>query len=353
MANLPVSGEWTAAPEIPVQRTVVALPTKLNVVLPFIESDVPQVINLLKWCAELSGRINYSIFLLPFKGLNFTEIKMYAERAFTDVQVIPDSEGIVSDWKSDEKIKDAAGPNSMFRQAAWYFYFHKELGPWLYLEPDCVPLTDDWLKRLEDDHASHSMPISGVKMEWADEPYLNGVAIYPQNLVAQAAEIVTRVMWEQHPDKEVAFDVAGRSHVLKKAHLTNKIQLSYRTEGVPILIPGAVLYHGDRNGQIIERLQKKEGDVPSMRETTAQTNGAADVPPVASAENTPDPTQTVEAYLESNPTPTIGDEIRYHCDELLRIVTENESRKKRVVDELRKRKLIPKTAKTWNRRHQP
>lgn len=348
MANLPVSGEWTAAPEIPVQRTISVAPMKLNVVLPFIESDVPQVINLLKWCAELSGRINYSIFLLPFKGLNFTEIKMYAERAFTDVQVIPDSEGIVSDWKSDEKIKDAAGPNSMFRQAAWFFYFHKELGPWLYLEPDCVPLTKDWLKALETDHYDNAFPISGVKMEWADEPYLNGVAIYPQNLVAQAAEIVTRVMWEQHPDKEVAFDVAGRSHVLKKAHLTNKIQLSYRTDGTPILLQGAVLYHGDRNGQLIERLRKKEGDATCQNtelEESLVSNGAADVPPVASAER-------LEVHDGTTATPvTIGDEIRYHCDELLRIVTENESRKKRVIDELRKRKLIPRASKQWNAKH--
>src|SRR5882724_4646700 len=238
MANaVPVSGEWTDSPEIPTEQLrPIALPTpkKLNLVLPFIESDTPNVIRLLKWCAELSGKIPRTIFLLPFKGLNFTEVKMYAERAFTDVQVIQDGEGVISDWKTDSKIRDAAGPNSMFRQAAWFFYFHQGLGSWLYLEPDCVPLKKDWIEQLEADHFANGKPISGAKMEWGDEPYLNGVAIYPANVLNEAPQLVTQVMWQQHPEMEVAFDVAGRNHVLQKAHLTDKIQLSYRNGAAEI-----------------------------------------------------------------------------------------------------------------------
>lgn len=365
MANLPVSGEWTSVPQVPAQSAVAAPPVvrKLNIVLPFIEADVPQVIRLLQRCLKLSGRVNYTLFLLPFKGLNFTEIQMHAERAFKDVQVIPDSEGIISDWKSDEKIKDAAGPNSMFRQAAWFFYFRKGLGPWLYLEPDCVPMTETWIETLEADHRRSGEAISGVRMEWGDAPYLNGVAIYPANLVTIAPEIVTRVMWQQHQDFEVAFDVAGAKGVLSKAHLTDKIQLAYRANfkdltDLSVLKPEAVLIHGDRDGSLHRLLE-----TPVTAHIDIHTSGAvtAEVPSTFSIDagkmseeeifaRTP---RTRLAVTNGTTTPTISiaDEIRYHCDELLRIVSESSSRRTKVIDELRKRKLIPKTAKIWNKTH--
>lgn len=365
MANLPISGEWTAAPEIPAQTVAPVAPPiarKLNIVLPFIEGDVPQVIRLLQRCLKLSGRVNYTLFLLPFKGLPFTEIQMHAERAFKDVQVIPDSEGVISDWKSDEKIKDAAGPNSMFRQAAWYFHFHPAFGPWLYLEPDCVPMTETWIEVLEADHRRSGNPISGVKMEWGDAPYLNGVAIYPANLITIAPEIVTRVMWQQHDNFEVAFDVAGAKNVLQKAHLTDKIQLAYRAvfkdwTDLAVLKPEAVLIHGDRNGKLLELLE-----APITANVDIPTNGAAEVPStilLSDGANAHSRTLAIESDNVSNLVRSdtaaqqisIGDEIRYHCDELLRIVSESSSRRSKVIDELRKRKLIPKTAKIWNKVH--
>lgn len=341
MANtVPISGEWTESPEIPVSRVIGKVATfqkKLNLVLPFIESDTPSVIRLLKWCSELSGKVPYTIFLLPFKGLNFTEVKMYAERAFTDVQVIQDGEGVTSDWKTDSKIRDAAGPNSMFRQAAWFFYFHQGLGSWLYLEPDCVPLKKDWIEQLEKDHFASGSLISGQKMSVGDKPYLNGVAIYPPNVINEAPEIVTQVMWQQHADMEIAFDIAGGDKVLQKAHLTDRIQLSYRTEGKPFLINEAVLFHGDRTGHLIESLRanngKKGGDTDAKSKsfpaattreaaTASEINGAAD-------------------------TMSLGEQIRFHVEALAKLENGQPSRKQRIVDELRKRKLIPRARTQW------
>jgi hypothetical protein len=359
MANLPVSGEWTGV-EIPSQ-TIVTLPpvsTKLNIVLPFIELDVPKVINLLKWCAELSGKVPYSIFILPFKGINFTEVKMYAERAFADVQTITDSEGVTSDWRNDDKIRDAAGPNSMFRQAAWYFYFHQRLGPWLYLEPDCVPLKKDWIAILESDHSAGGAAISGVKMEIGDRAYLNGVAIYPANVIQHTPGIVNRTMWQQHPEMEVAFDIGGGEQVLQQAHQTDKIQLCYRAKWYQadlLVDPKAVLFHGDRDGSLIETLRRqgisaagKMADNRSQPPESVSGSPLNDpgIPQLGASELIP------RADNGAAGTPSfssIAEEIRYHCDQLLNLVRERSSRSQQVLDELRKRKLAPHARKQKHR----
>ena len=143
--------------------------------LPFIEREIPRVLRLLNWIMTLSGQLNRTIYLLPFKGIDISKVRIHAAKAFSDVQEIKDNEGVATDWQQDEKVRDAAGPNSLFRQAAWYFHFKKELGPWLYLEPDCVPLTKTWDNEIETAYQSCGKPFMGARMKsQTGDEYLNG-----------------------------------------------------------------------------------------------------------------------------------------------------------------------------------
>lgn len=352
----------------------------MSIVLPFIGREMERVINLLNWIEKLSGQLGRTIYLLPFKGISFVEVERAAHKAFADVQVISDSEGVSSDWVKDDKIRDAAGPNSLFRQAAWFFYVKPMLGPWLYLEPDCVPLAKTWDDQLEAAYRASGKAFMGAKMKaQGGEEYLNGVAIYPQNAVTLAPSLATRMMWKELPETEIAFDIAGGAEVLRKAEFTDLIQLSYRSDE-PEARDGAVLFHGDRSGKLLETLsggdtgnpsllaaeldrrpkqkahtpkgttdkrirgatnngvnaaqkssKRKRGDAKSARNPVT-SNGAAKVQsPVA-------PGRSFDRQFECI---TVGDSIRAHVSALQALST-NANRRTRILAALRKSKLVRK-----------
>jgi hypothetical protein len=332
----------------------------MAIVLPFIEKEMPRVLMLLGWMAQLSGRVNRTLYLLPFKGLEIDEITRDARKAFSDVQLIKDSEGVISDWQADAKVRDAAGPNSLFRQAVWFFYTRRDLGPWFWFEPDCVPLVEGWDEELEAAYRSAGKPFFGVPLKWQNgEQYLNGAAIYPQNAVTVAPSLAQLTMWTQNPDMQVGFDVAGGKEVASKAHFTDLIQLEYRCDNPGPTRPGAVLFHGDRAGKLLATMTGGAASAGEQRE----------VPPVivsrqkpASAQKSekklrpPAPAMNPEYHVasyEADPQTgiirpreiTIGDEIRYHVGALIRIAS-NANRTTRarrlLLRELRKAKLLRK-----------
>lgn len=380
----PVSGEWVSGFDVPVAAAAPppkpaepAAPKPLVVVLPFIDREREQVLRLLDWISQLnSGKpLSRTLYLVPFKGLKIDDVLAKARAAFSDVQVITDSEGASSDWKKGDKVRDAAGPNSLFRQAAWFFYLHKELGPWLWLEPDCVPLLAGWDEAIETAYRSSGKPFLGARMKFAAGDYLNGAAVYPREAVARAPALVTRAMWTQFPELEIAFDVAGGAEVLRQATLTDLIQLEYRNGAEPQ--GGAVLFHGDRDGELLQKLLS--GSTESRRAATlgltaAKRNGASGVDENTSPESDPSRssarpaqkspkkkqvgavvarrahTAEVEGSIPSPATPavngnghfeTVGDRVRKFCDEIFLFIDGHANRKTRLCKEIRKRRLLP------------
>lgn len=330
----------------------------MAIVLPFIEREREQVLRLLDFSRQLNlGKpLSRTLYLVPFKGLKVEDVLEKARAAFADVQVIADSEGAASDWKKDDKVRDAAGPNSLFRQAAWFFYLHRELGPWLWLEPDCVPLVPSWDEAIETAYRSGGKPFMGARMKFQEGEYLNGAAVYPRDAVARAPALVTRATWTQFPDLEIAFDVAGGAEVLRQAMLTDLIQLDYRGECEPR--DGAVLLHGDRDGQLVAKLLKGGGDNGRTREKTNSTPhrnarvgnrnrqskvkaggnsaGNGENPSVIAA-----PTFDPDSAAE---TSTVGDQIRAGVQTLVNLST-NANRKTRILAALRKTDLLPRIAR--------
>lgn len=365
----PKSGEWvTGGFDIPVQgvsddapnlsngerESAPKPPARMSIVLPFIERDVPQVLRLLDHMAQLSGQLNRTLYLLPFKGLDVEEITKAARKAFADVQLITDSEGVTSDWRVDDKIRDAAGPNSLFRQAAWFFHFKRELGPWLYLEPDCVPLAKDWDAQLETAYRASGKSFLGVSMKWNGAAYLNGAAIYPQNTIGIAPALVTRAMWLEFPEKEIAFDIAGGASVLKNAAVSNLIQLEYRSEN-PKPRAGAVLFHGDHQGKLFQTLSATAPRPGSENKRAVKTRTRR-AQNISKRKRVPAPVIGIvpESSSKINPkffevnlngsTPTVGDQIRAGVQTLVALAS-NANRKTRIRAELRKTNLLPQAAK--------
>lgn len=381
------SGEWADVPSVQVGRAQPQqVPRKLSVVIPFIQSEVELVTNLLNRSIELSGQIPRAAFLVPFKGLKVDDIVKLAQKAFSDVGVISDAEGIVSDWQDGQPMRSAAGPNSLFRQAAWFFYLQKRFAAWLWMEPDCTPITSRWLFELEHEYFEMDRPFLGVKMKIGDgREYMNGVGIYPWNAIQFAPLLVQSAMWQQHPEFEVGFDVAGGADVLNKAHMTRKIQLELRKRDDFAIRPETVLLHGRDNDLRTNGTAGEPQAACVALETRSQDNLSEDrevAKPKTDGETSASSTGlTPIDFVGSNPTPpqntlsggvalneiertperapstqktssqtkrddseygAVSKQIRSHIEELVKLWGDSPSRKVLIVKELRNAKLVPK-----------
>src|SRR4026207_2334986 len=205
----------------------------MNFEMAFTEKDVDQVQRWLTWVEELGGMMGHALFLMPFKGMKPT---LKTNIPFT---VVPDEQGIMGDW-ADTKItdvRDASGPNSMFRQFAWYFHpINKQapLGPYMWIEPDCVPTRPGWHDELAAEYATCGSPFmaafgKGVAELYPDHP--TGNMILPE----RAAEMSRLLMLPSYVQVignertvEYAFDVACAADVLPRCHFTKKLQHVFR-----------------------------------------------------------------------------------------------------------------------------
>lgn len=116
----------------------------LLIVIPFCTRDLNLARNLLAWIEEL-GKLPENDCLLV------VDTKVSAEQAK------PIESAAISIFKSVSTVRTPfslpdekwpIGPNWMWENAAkWVEAQHPT--PWLWLEPDAVPLRDGWVKELE------------------------------------------------------------------------------------------------------------------------------------------------------------------------------------------------------------
>ncbi len=243
-------------------RTAVLLAVKMNVVLPFSLYDYDQAVDWIEWVAEFCGiQERHVLWLLPFKGMNSSRTTEAAKKAFKFVHEIQDAEGITSDWKSDDQFRDARGPNSMFRQAAWHFYLQKK-GAWLFCEPDCIPTKPDAFDLIEKEYQSCGKDFMGAYVNINGRERMNGSGVYPDNAVQLAPSLVKAL---EYPNgSEVAFDMAGAMEVMNQVHFSKLFQHVYwaRENQAPtfpgdrhLLEPETAFFHRNKDGTLIDMLR--------------------------------------------------------------------------------------------------
>lgn len=172
------------------------------------------------------------------------------------------------------------GANSLFKTAA-QFMESRKIGPWFWMEPDCIPIKPGWADQLEAAYkkltAGSMFRFVGAVME-AKEPglpreYLAGCAMYP-------ADAWTRMSPAWREDK--AFDVATAPATIPFATHTSLIQHFWgktdlpptfaetKTKESPLntftrenLNPDAVVFHRNKDGTLLNLLggKRKDSDV--------------------------------------------------------------------------------------------
>lgn len=233
------------------------------VALPVFTEDVPKLFNLLRWIHTLGGCRNHEAVIVAdaaTRAAHVLNLKAEAEKSFDTVQVISTAAPVVG-WP--------AGPNSLWLAAAKYA--QEQNCPWLFLEPDAVPLGPSWLDAIDIHYRARGHAYMGSLVSCTDPRlpplHLAGVAVYP----AWAHEELAQLIYDT-PGK--AFDLAVADKVVPKAihsdlfqHLWGEIgnPPTFAEKRIPktntfdlaYLKPKAVLFHRSKDGTLINLLRQQ------------------------------------------------------------------------------------------------
>lgn len=225
------------------------------VVIPCHTGDQDQALRLLNWIAEL-GKVQAKAMLFCSRECDIDTLMEAGRHAFDSIRHEEDAENIKCNWQSnDPGPRNPSGPNSVFRQVAWSIYMSGKKDPWLFCEPDSIPLCRDWYNRIVAQYHFCKKIVMG-DMVSTNSPHLSGVAVYPYNVPEVFPKMVHNV--------EGAFDTSSAKVVLANAHITPLICDRWRspsfTEEMFRKIPEACcLFHASKDGSLISFVRRKLG----------------------------------------------------------------------------------------------
>jgi hypothetical protein len=185
---------------------------------------------------------------------------------------------VLAPWRSVKRFNENTGvaswprgPNLVFQQIQWFYYHEKLRGPFLWCEPDCVPVAADWLDRIRQQYAACGKDFLGAMVEHIVinngqrvPRHMTGNAVYPHKAYEKAPKIMEAVT--------TGWDVQAADQILPKAHITGLIQHEFRhaqfttrEELEKTLKPGVVLFHADKYGAIPRLLSGAPGEKQQIR----------------------------------------------------------------------------------------
>lgn len=248
---------------------------KLTVVIPFCQVDSLMAWKLLDWISELGSLKNNDCLLVTSRDVQ-DPIGMTdkAKEVFKSVTTI----------RTPFALKDEShprGPNWMFETTLKHMSGAKAVKPWLWLEPDSVPMRTGWLEEIEHEYIkaqSLGFPILAHVVELDNPKYParipSGVAVYPPNALGFYKDIQL--------NRDKAWDVAFADRVAGKVYHTNKIWSRLNRNRPPIFslhlrewmaknvigyerVKSAALVHPSKDGSLIKILRDLPKPIEHVR----------------------------------------------------------------------------------------
>jgi hypothetical protein len=237
----------------------------ITVVIPFCASDKTLAETLLKWIAELGNHPESDCLLVASCGAagSLPALTESARPIFKNVDTL-----------SVQSLPDEShpvGPNWMFQKTFLHFYCAGK-GEFLWLEPDCVPLHERWLKDIEKEYQRAVQSNRPILANITDlnhpsfPPKIpSGVAVYPWSAWPRYRGLIG--------NKKVAWDIRFANDVIPHVYPSKTIwswpnhekPVTYsdavRTDK-PNVVPlstlnGRALAHPSKDGALISMLRKK------------------------------------------------------------------------------------------------
>ena len=206
------------------------------VAIPFCSVDAPDALALLEWIEVLGGVREHTCLLTLDAAVQWSTasaIAAAAQKSFGNVRIVSTEEP-VEGWP--------AGPNALWLEAA---RFAQEQGqPFLWLEPDAIPLKPDWMTKLAAAYALLSPScFMGHLYKTNSEKFppvvMSGIAIYPPGAIHLVEPHLSTV-----PQR--AWDIASTDAI--KPYWSNT-KLIYHFWGKPDLAPTFARVKDDRSSE--------------------------------------------------------------------------------------------------------
>lgn len=203
----------------------------------------------------LGPYMNHEIIICPVHGVTTDGVELPLSNAFRKVHVVP-SAHTEKGWP--------VSCNRGFQNIAWHSILNTRQ-PFLFMEPDAIPLCEGWIDQIEAEYKQCQRPFMGdfVDLSTAAIPggidHMSGVAVYDWNLSVTAPRLFNC----SNGKEEFAWDIWAASDIIPKMHRTNLIHHDWkgtsdrshewRKNNVePSFVrAGAVIYHPDKKGVLL------------------------------------------------------------------------------------------------------
>jgi len=235
----------------------------LIIALAFSADNAPMAERLLDFMWKQSGQQHGHVLLAPAPDAHAEirqRIKISAEMAFkgvSELEIRP---------LTDQTAPKPAHINSTFRQVANHVQDCFSW-PFLFLEPDCVPMHSAALHELWDEYHSQPRPFFGTQMKTMttaneEQLFMARVGIYPNNtfnLLFIKPELV-----------KMKFEILAGEIVIPRFTPTKLIQQTkiVNESDLGKVRSDAILVHGDKNGHLLRKLEREAAPKVKVLEPT-------------------------------------------------------------------------------------
>lgn len=179
------------------------------------------------------------------------KLRLTAELVFRTVEVLNINPKDLPQMERTPEVKSAF-VDAMFEQVARRMSkAYKD--PWLWLEPDCVPLVRTWKDRLLVEYMDSPKRYCGVRLSYGEAKALTMHCVFPADSLKDM-----EAAWAINiPFRFYAFDLSSRSSLIQLETITS-------LDDVHKVSKSAVLLHGDKSGVLIDWVM--EQNTPTGKE---------------------------------------------------------------------------------------
>lgn len=223
------------------------------VVLGYCDRDEELAIKLAGWMRDLGPYPGHT--LLVARDIS-SKVRPFVNVGFDEVTEIEITDDVWRHWPES--------CNNVFGHVSRHIEYSMGAVPFLWLEPDVVPMRPGWLNSIVMEYEKCGMPFMGdfvsVHTPELDVPdHMSGVAVYPGSMTNNAGMALITL--------EYAWDVAAAYQIVPRMATSRLILHTWKhppfenLEAIKKEIydkkPECVLFHADKSGSLIDLLRSK------------------------------------------------------------------------------------------------